>query len=1016
MTASTASPAGYALRLLGAFELRDATGALVLSAGKPLSVITYLALARGQRASRQSLVALLWGDVDPERGRASLRQALFALRQRLGVDLIVADGEWLALTAPVATDTRAFLDAVEQGANAQALTFYAGDFIPEFAAPGAADFEAWADMERRRLRGAFLAAARSQVRNLLSGGEAAAAVELSGRLRDAEPEDDEHWRMRFEALALAGRFPVIDLEESALRSARADDERTVDAATEMVLRRLRRAANDAKQAAAVDGPASSLIPADPEFQGRADVFAQLLAAWGFAGRGRAQRRLLVASAGLGKTRLLREFARRLSVQRARALQVSARQGERDDAFGFLAELVTRVAELSGASGVAPASAAVLAGLVPVLADSFNVKPEAGITDPAEVLRRRALAFADLMGAVADDRPLALLLDDLQWADVASLQAIDRAFARVPRVPVLVVGASRTEVANAGGADERLTLPPLRREEVAMLVASIAVAEPPGWSDALTTRIHAAAGGSPFAVLQFLRLAMERDVIRVVFDRWDVRDEQEVQPLLDRAAAVEWRLRALTECDLATLACLALSDQALEDATLAEGCGASREEVRDSLFRLEADAFVARAAGDAWRVAHDLVAEGALAVAGAALRHRCAARLAEVLGRSVAVSDLAGVRRVVRLHLEAQRADAALQFLRGWLALHPPGADLPAELASVLTGGLHDAAFEAQVRALVRARGRWWRSRWFVAGLSVTATAAVITVGMLRPVALVSTSAIDPTENDRPNIIYEVPPRIELRNAIGRVSRWRDGDTVRMQPVEIPGTLRGRPWAVLRGGVAVFDSVYPLVGEGELAKHAMSFSFTLPRLTPLVMARRTRFDSLAIEEAVLNGVRFTEATPRLRVSPGGAITGSVRVRYTTRGRDVLYVMAQGASWGRGVRDTVTVRSLLAGVSGASFTFPVTLRAPDAVGDYWILWMHGAQPTGSWLLSATNWRCRTPQWGDGNDIVTQPDSVLIPALSAGYLLGRERICDESGPSVGQPYTDRFVPLVGVRIEVR
>lgn len=1011
VTSATASPAGHTLRALGAFELLDAKGEVVFSSGKPLAVLAYLACARGQRASRQGLVELLWGDSDPERGRACLRQALFALRQRLGIDWIVADGEWLVLIAPMALDAREFLDAVEQSNHADAIARYAGDFVPDFAAPGAAEFEGWADTERRRLRGAFLAAARSEVRAQITRGESAPAVELSGRLRDADPDDDEHWRIRFEALALAGRFAVIDLEESALRASRADDGRAVDAGTEMILRRLRRAATDARQASPVSAPVSSRIPADPEFQGRAEVFAHVLSAWGLACRGRAQRRTIVAGAGLGKTRLLKELARRLAAQRARVVHASARQGERDDAFGFLAEIVARVAELSGASGIAPASASVLAGLVPVLADTFNVKPEAGVQDAGELLRRRALAFADLIGAVADDRPLALLADDLQWADAASIQALDRAFARVPRVPLLLVSASRTEQADTGAVDERLTLPPLGRDEVAMLISSIAVAEPPGWSETLTARIHVASGGSPFAVLQFLRLAMERSVIRVTGDYWEVPDEAAVQPLLDRAATVEWRLRLLEDADLEALTCLALCDQPVTEAQLAAACTGGAQRLRESLFRLESDAFVVHGALDTWRIAHDLVAEGALAIASADMQRRCAGRMGEELGKSVSASDVAAVRRVMRLHLDAQREDAALHFLREWLAQQPRNAYAPLHIAALLPSGHYDAAFEARARTLLRRRRRWWNSRSFLAAASTAITLVVVALALLRPVALVITSTPDPTEGDRPEAVYEVSPRIELRNALGRVTSRRDGDSVQMAPAHSGRVLRGQPFAVLQGGVAVFDSVYPSVGVPPNSEPVQDFRFTLRGVEPLVLIRRNRADSLAIVESTLNGHRSPDDVPLVRVRPGEPIRGTVRMRYTTRARDILYVLAQAATWGVGERDTLTVRSILAGVSGATFTFPVDVRAPTRAGNYWILWTQGTEPSASWLFSGTNWKCGKPAWNDGNDVAAMADSVLTEAVRTRSVMVLMLLCDD-----GFSRTMRRLPLAGVRVEVR
>jgi hypothetical protein len=255
----------------------------------------------------------------------------------------------------------------------------------------------------------------------------------------------------------------------------------------------------------------------------------------------------------------------------------------------------------------------------------------------------------------------------------------------------------------------------------------------------------------------------------------------------------------------------------------------------------------------------------------------------------------------------------------------------------------------------------------------------------------------------------------LRNALGRTSAWRDGDTVRMAPADIPGPLNGRPWAVLRGGVAVFDSVYPAVRGGmttaPVETAVSDLRFSLGGLPTLILRRRNRVDSLAIVETTLNGHRSSEATPVVRVQPGASIAGMVRVRYTTRGRDVLYVLAQATSWGRGQRDTLTVRSILAGVTGASFAFPVNLTAPKEPGDYWILWTQGTEPSATRLLSGTNWKCQAGMWGDGNDLPLMPDSILIEAVAHSEVLVSYLLCDGA-----KSRTPRRLPVAGVRVLVR
>ena len=112
---------------------------------------------------------------------------------------------------------------------------YGGEFIPDFASPGALEFEHWVDAERFRLRSAFLAAARGHHAALRAAGSLDQAIRVATRIRDTAPEDDENWCVLFESLGVGGRFAEVALEAAALRGARADEGRAVDPRTETIL-------------------------------------------------------------------------------------------------------------------------------------------------------------------------------------------------------------------------------------------------------------------------------------------------------------------------------------------------------------------------------------------------------------------------------------------------------------------------------------------------------------------------------------------------------------------------------------------------------------------------------------------------------------------------------------------------------------------------------------------------------------------------------------------------------------
>jgi DNA-binding SARP family transcriptional activator len=644
--------ATYHLCTLGRFELLAPDGSVAMPASKGLAVLAYLACARDRQASRQALTDLLWHESERESGRSSLRQALFAMRRALGADIIEGDGEWLTLSPRITTDADAFQEAARQGAMRDAVAGYTGEFIPAFAAPGASNFERWAESERLRLRSAFVVAARTEHQRLTGEGATAAALAIATRLRDADGDDDASWQLLFTSLAVAGQFAHLELEATAWRAARADDDPASRAATQGLLLRLQKQGRASLERTAPGTPGQ--VPVHPEFQGRSTVFAAVMAAWTRARGGRLQTLVLDAPAGFGKSRMLDEVARRLRVQKGTAIRTDAHQRERDDAYTVLADLVVQLAQRPGAAGIARASASVLAGIAPALAEVFNVETSAVTTDAAELVRHRSLAAADLLGAVADEEPFALLLDDLQWADAASLQCLTRALTRIDDKAVLVVAASRTPMPQVG---ETVRLPPLTAEEVGAIVASIAGVEPPGWTDAYTAQLTQQCGGSPFRVLQGLRSAIVSGAARIEAQQWQVQDPVQFAQLINPAVGARDRFVALPPLEGRTLATLALVDHPLEVPVLAAALRHDPAQVVEALLRLDGEGFVVRSAAGQWSLAHALVADELAQVLDGELRQACAASLGRTLAAQA--TDALQLRDAMRLLMDGGEHAEAL---------------------------------------------------------------------------------------------------------------------------------------------------------------------------------------------------------------------------------------------------------------------------------------------------------------------------------------------------------------------
>ena len=116
-----------------------------------LALLALLSVARERGVGRDRCIAFLWPDHDADRGRHSLSQLLYAVRQDLGP--IVRSGIdqlWLD-PAAIVSDVALFEEAVERDDLDGAVDAYGGVLLNGFSLGNGSEFDAWAAAERTRL-------------------------------------------------------------------------------------------------------------------------------------------------------------------------------------------------------------------------------------------------------------------------------------------------------------------------------------------------------------------------------------------------------------------------------------------------------------------------------------------------------------------------------------------------------------------------------------------------------------------------------------------------------------------------------------------------------------------------------------------------------------------------------------------------------------------------------------------------------------------------------------------------
>jgi len=678
---------------LGSWELLascDGTATPLFGPSKPLALLVYLALSPGRAVQREHLLDLLWADLEPGPANHAYRQTVWYIRQRLGESCLKAGGNQLALACPLEADRDQFLAAVQNQHWERAVGLYTGDFLPGFAAPGGAEFERWADLERWRLRSLFVRAGDTLARRHLATGRAREAVTLARRVRDADRSGEAGWRLLLEALVAAGDPVGVSIEADQLEEMLHEEGRDAEPATRAVLRLSRQELRESVETPTQRGLVAELV-------GREREFGAVVVAWEAVRRGEARHLHVVGAAGLGKSRLLADAQARLRVSGARTVLVRAAPGERALSYALAADLATALGALQGSAAISSATAGTLVALAPALAARYPAaEPDRAAED--EVMRRRVLAVAELLAAVADEAPLALLIDDVHWMDRQSRQVVSALLGRLGRSAVLVVTTTRpgTEGAVEGPDTVQLPLEPLTSQQVGALVMSFGALPDESWARTLPDKLRAAAKGTPLIAIETLELAIERGVLDLGPDGWRCVAPGELERLLAGGAALRQRLEHLTREQRWLLLLLAVHGAPVPPALLRESAPRPDDAFQADLLVLEQRGLASRERGD-WQPAHDAIAELAIELAAPD-----AVRAAhQVLGRATEAGDGGALRRAAQ-HLAAAGDGGALRDAFAlWVRTARSRGDRRdlASLARELLGSDANGSVAALVRSL-----------------------------------------------------------------------------------------------------------------------------------------------------------------------------------------------------------------------------------------------------------------------------------------------------------------------------
>jgi AAA ATPase domain len=377
---------------------------------------------------------------------------------------------------------------------------------------------------------------------------------------------------------------------------------------------------------------------EPAFVGRERELEILEARLRDASLGRARFLVLAGEAGIGKTRTAEELVARAGLPGNRVVWGRAPEQAGAPSYWPWARAIDEYASAAEVEALREELAEdgpVLAHLVPGLRTRLpEIAPVALHGSDVQARFRVLDAVAGFLQRATRRAPLIVVLEDVHWADEASLTLLAFVVRELRTARLLMLATYREgeprraprALTDAVHAGERIRLRGLDRAAVESLVARVTAAAPP---PSLVTRLHELTDGNPFFLDEVLRVARGEGHL----DDEALLPESLALPESVRAT-LRRRLEPLAAEDRELLEVAAVVGREFDMVVLREVTGLPPEDVLARLAAAAADGLVEEGpAVGRFRFAHALVREtlyGELLPAARARLHQRVAMALEAL--------------------------------------------------------------------------------------------------------------------------------------------------------------------------------------------------------------------------------------------------------------------------------------------------------------------------------------------------------------------------------------------------
>lgn len=412
----------YRLQTLGSPEFSGPSSTVKLRL-REAALLARLSENAPHKLPRVALTQLLWPGVPVDRGLRSLSQLLYQIRCRIPDVPIVCDARSIGLEQTIC-DLGELRNAARQALHIRVVDLYGGRFLGSDESPSR-DLDEWREQVDREVAVAVGEALAQCIAVAESPPDLHCVMESAGRLVRSPYATPADYCLCAIAYIRSGRQRQAEQLYMQMK------ETFSDVAALPTLGNLIATAKS-------PGYDERLDDRVVRFAGREREVNLLVDAWRKSVAGEGQVVTILGEPGIGKTRLAEQLLRRAALGGSQVWITRCHAGTRRVRFSAIADLLREnVRNLA----VLPSEFSEIV--------SFLTQPWAGRQPnnrfPADEWHFRMLeTLTRLINDVSDVRPLAILVDDVQWADDFTAQLLTLWALRIPTWRVLLLMTLRTE--------------------------------------------------------------------------------------------------------------------------------------------------------------------------------------------------------------------------------------------------------------------------------------------------------------------------------------------------------------------------------------------------------------------------------------------------------------------------------------------------------------------------------------------------------------------------------------------